>query len=92
MANGRSSPTLAEIYNTLNQLVDAYGQVMATFGSVVDDVQEIRREVAELRDMMRKETDNAITAARLYKSIAEAHEMEAEKLKVQIEALKSGGC
>lgn len=90
MTNAR--PTLAEIYNTLNQLVDAYSQVMATFGSVVEDVQEIRQEVGELRDMMRRETADALTAAHIWRSAAEAHKMDAEKLRVQIEALKAGGC
>lgn len=85
-----SKPTLAEIYNTLNQLVDAYGQVMAAFQSVIQDVQETRQEVAELREMMRRETADAVSAANVWRSAAEAHKLEAHKLRVQLEALRSG--
>ena len=81
-------PTLNEIYSTLNSLVDAYTQVMATFASVVEDVQAIRAEVADLREMMKKETADAITAAELWRSVAEAHRLEAEKLREQIYKLQ----
>lgn len=83
-----SGPTLAEIYATLNQLVDAYSQVMATFASVVSDVQELRHDMAELRDLMRGGTADALTATGIWRAVAEAHRADAEKLRAQLAELR----
>jgi uncharacterized protein involved in exopolysaccharide biosynthesis len=85
-------PTLAEVYATLNQLVEAYTAVMGTFSSVVTDVQQLRQEVAELRTLMRAELADATTARDVWQAVAEAHKAQVAQLKLQIEALQSGGC
>lgn len=84
--------TLAEVYGTLNQLVEAYTAVMDTFGSVVTDVQELRQEMAELRALMRTQLADAMTARDIWQATAEAHKAQAAQLKSQIESMKTGGC
>ena len=86
------SNELAEVYATLNQLVESYTAVMDTFGSVVADAQELRQEVAELRSLMRAELADAITSRNIWIAAAEAHKAQVAQLKLQIEAMKSGGC
>ena len=85
-----SRPTLAEVYGTLNQLVESYTAVMETFGSVVSDVQELRQDVAELRTLLRAELADAVTAQNVWQSAAEAHKAQVAQLKAEIEAMQSG--
>jgi hypothetical protein len=81
-------PTLAEIYNTLNSLVDSYTAVMDTFGSVVSDVQQLRQDVADLRSILRTELADAVTGRDVWRATAEAHKREAEYLRSQLASLQ----
>lgn len=92
MPASSSRPTLAEIYNTLNQLVDAYGSVMMTFSSVVTDVQELRGEIADLKAFNQSLLADAVTAQRVWQAAAEAHKAEAESLRAQLAALLERDC
>jgi len=85
-----SRPTLAEIYNTLNQLVEAYSNVMMTFSSVVTDVAELRGEIAALQEFNRGMLADAVTARDIWRATAEAHKIEVDKLRAQLAA--AAGC
>lgn len=80
--------TLAEIFGTLNQLVDAYTQVMATFQSVVADVAQVRQSVDDLTAFVHGELADAVTAARIWRDAAEAHKQQVETLRAQLAQLQ----
>lgn len=84
-------PTLAEIYNTLNQLVEAYSNVMMTFSSVVTDVAQLRGEIADLREFNRGLLTDAVASREIWRAAADAHKAEAEALRVQLAAM-GGSC
>ena len=90
MASAR--PTLAEIYTTLNQLVDAYSTVMMTFSSVVTDVQDLRNEIADLKEFNRGLLTDAVSSREIWRSAAEAHKAEAVRLRAQLAALGECSC
>jgi hypothetical protein len=90
MASAR--PTLAEIYTTLNQLVDAYGAVMMTFSSVVTDVQDLRGEIIDLKLFNQSLLTDAVSSQRVWQAAAEAHKAEAEALRAQLAALGECSC
>ena len=81
---GTQRPTLAEIYNTLNQLVEAYSNVMMTFSSVVSDVSELRNEIADLHEFNRGLLSDAVSARDVWRATAEAHKAETERLRAQL--------
>jgi hypothetical protein len=85
-------PTLAEIYATLNQLVDAYGNVMMTFSSVVTDVAEVRNEIVDLKEFNRGLLTDAVSSQRVWQAAAEAHKAEAAELRAQLAALGECSC
>lgn len=85
-------PTLAEIYATLNQLVDAYNAVMMTFSSVVTDVQDLRNEIADLKEFNRGLLTDAVSSREIWQATSEAHKAEAEALRVQLAALGECSC
>ena len=82
--------TLAEIYNTLNQLVEAYVNVMATFQSVVSEVGEIKNEVQGLRGFMEDHLVDAVQARDVWRANAEAHKNEVEVLRQQLQEALGG--
>lgn len=87
---GAQRPTLAEIYATLNQLVEAYSNVMMTFSSVVQDVAELRNEIADLQEFNRGLLTDAVTARDVWRSTADAHRAEVEKLRLQLAMTECG--
>lgn len=87
-----SRPTITEVFNTLNQLVEAYSSVMMTFASVVSDMQQLRDEVADLKEFNRGLLTDAVSSSAVWRSAAEAHKAEADSLRTQLAALGECSC
>ena len=87
-----SRPTIVEVYNTLNQLVEAYSNVMMTFSSVVSDVQELRNEIADLKEFNRGLLTDAVSSSEIWRAAAEAHREEVTKLRAELAALGECSC
>jgi len=83
--------TLAEIYSTLNQLVEAYVNVIQTFSTVVTEVGEIRAEVKQLNEFISEHFADAVTGRNVWRANAEHHRKEAEQLRAQLNALLGEG-
>lgn len=79
--------TLAEIYNTLNQLVEAYVNVMATFETIVTDVGEMKTTVQQLHGFVNDQFIDAVQARDIWRQNAELHKLEVVELKCQLQAV-----
>lgn len=83
--------TLAEIYNVLNDLVDAYGKVMITFETIVTEIGELKTEVQALREFVHESYTDAVAGRDVWRYNAEMHKAEIERLRQQLqEALGNG--
>ena len=76
--------TLAEIYNVLNDLVEAYGNVMVTFESVVTETGELKTAVQELYGFVHEIHAEAVAGRNVWRHNSEAHKAEAELLRQQL--------
>jgi hypothetical protein len=83
---------VAEIYNSLTQLIDAYERVMDTFGSVVGDVVDMQSDIRDIEKFVNEQFVNAVTGRNLWKANAKIHREAAEKLRVQLRILRQDGC
>lgn len=80
--------TITEIYNTLNQLVEAYTAVMMTFSSVVTDMSQLKDEIADLKEFNRSIFTDAVSSAKVWQDVAEAHKQEVIRLKMHVASLE----
>lgn len=85
------SGSLAEVYAVLNQLQDAYEKVLLTFQTVIIDVGEIKDGLHKLQEFVQEQFADAVSARNMWRSVAEAHKAELEKLREQLAALREGG-
>ena len=95
MTRRRDQPeqaTVAEIYNSLKQLIDAYERVMDTFGSVVGDVVDMQADIRDIEEFVNEQFTNAVTGRNLWEANARIHREAAEKLRVQLKILSGEGC
>lgn len=79
--------TIIEIYNVLNQLTEAYGNVMMTFQSVAGEVSQLRNDIADLREFNRGLLTDAASGLVIWRDVANAHKEEAAQLRRQLELL-----
>ena len=93
MAHDQSKKaSIAEIYSSLKQLIDAYERVMDTFGSVVEDVIRMKADIIEVEKFVNEQFVDAITGRNLWQANAKIHKKTAQELAIQLQILEDKGC
>lgn len=89
MSDRPQQATLAEIYEILNQLVEAYTQVMEMFQAVVLQVGETKAAVEDIRAFVNNEYTDAKQTAAIWQHNAKLHRQQAQDLKDKLKTLEA---
>lgn len=91
MREQSKASTIAEVYGSLKQLIDAYERVMDTFGSVVEDVIRMKADIIEVEKFVNEQFADAVTGRNLWQANAKIHRETAEALAIQLQILADQG-
>lgn len=83
--------TLAEIYNSLNQLIDAYTNTMLLISDFSTNLNTVETKLTDLSQFVYGQFADTEQARNVWERSAILHREQAEKLKEQIEDLLKHG-